>query len=248
MNRFNGDNLCSSSSSSIISSDFNLLHIKILNNVVTNTLRVVTWTDRLLHSRTNEFHRLLLCKSRCLGIEIGIGFDLICAVNKAYEYSPITSVTILSCCAIAWAIVLTWIFLGTKYSFWQLFGAVLCVLALGLVLFSDAADALLDNSGGGLLSFLGDGMVIAGTLFFAMSNVGEEFCVKNRDRVEVVFMVGLYGLIVTIVQIFFLERKSLESLQWSPEIVLCFAGYAISSFTLYSLIPYILKAVFNLLY
>ncbi|GMP49979.1 hypothetical protein CsSME_00016776 [Camellia sinensis var. sinensis] len=113
-------------------------------------------------------------------------------VNKAYQYSSITSVTLLDCWTVAWVIVLTWFFLGTRYSLWQFFGAALCVVGLGLVLVSDAGV----GGGGGSKPLLGDVLVIAGTLFFAMSNVGEEFCVKKKDRIEVVAMLGLFGTLV----------------------------------------------------
>lgn len=46
-----------------------------------------------------------------------------------------------------WAIILTWFFLGTRYSMWQLIGAALSILGLGLVMLSDAGVA-----GGGDLS------------------------------------------------------------------------------------------------
>ncbi|GAY33171.1 hypothetical protein CUMW_006020 [Citrus unshiu] len=72
-------------------------------------------------------------------------------VNKAYQFSSITSVTLLDCCTIAWAIVLTWLFLGTRYSLWQLLGAALCVLGLGLVLLSDAGG---DGGGYAASSFM----------------------------------------------------------------------------------------------
>ncbi|GAY33173.1 hypothetical protein CUMW_006020 [Citrus unshiu] len=144
-------------------------------------------------------------------------------VNKAYQFSSITSVTLLDCCTIAWAIVLTWLFLGTRYSLWQLLGAALCVLGLGLVLLSDAGG----DGGGGSRPLLGDVLVIAGTIFFATSNVGEEFFVKKKDRVEVVCMIGVYGLLL-----------------------LGFAGYAASSFMFYTLAPFVLKlsgaTMFNL--
>ncbi|GAY33170.1 hypothetical protein CUMW_006020 [Citrus unshiu] len=101
-------------------------------------------------------------------------------VNKAYQFSSITSVTLLDCCTIAWAIVLTWLFLGTRYSLWQLLGAALCVLGLGSIL----------------------------------------------------------------------ELKSLESVEWSTNILLGFAGYAASSFMFYTLAPFVLKlsgaTMFNL--
>ncbi|KAH9674702.1 hypothetical protein KPL70_018566 [Citrus sinensis] len=158
-------------------------------------------------------------------------------VNKAYQFSSITSVTLLDCCTIAWAIVLTWLFLGTRYSLWQLLGAALCVLGLGLVLLSDAGG----DGGGGSRPLLGDVLVIAGTIFFATSNVGEEFFVKKKDRVEVVCMIGVYGLLVSAVQLSILELKSLESVEWSTNILLGFAGYAASSFMFYTLAPFVLK-------
>uniref|UniRef100_A0A5B7BD91 Putative solute carrier family 35 member F1-like isoform X1 n=1 Tax=Davidia involucrata TaxID=16924 RepID=A0A5B7BD91_DAVIN len=167
-------------------------------------------------------------------------------VNKAYQYSSITSVTILDCWTVAWVIILTWLLLGTRYSLWQFLGAALCVVGLGLVLLSDAGV----GGGGGSKPLLGDVLVIAGTLFFAMSNVGEEFCVKKKDLVEVVSMIGLFGMLVSVCEIAILERKTLESVKWSAEIVLAFAGYALSSFMFYTFVPFVLKmsgaTMFNL--
>ncbi|KAK3031432.1 hypothetical protein RJ639_035255 [Escallonia herrerae] len=107
-------------------------------------------------------------------------------VNKAYQYSSITSVTLLDCFTVAWAIVLTWFFLGTRYSLRQFFGAAICLVGLGLVLVSDAGV----GGGGGSRPLLGDTLVIAGTIFFAMSNVGEEFFVKKKDLVEILAFTG----------------------------------------------------------
>ncbi|KAJ7976102.1 solute carrier family 35 member F1-like [Quillaja saponaria] len=167
-------------------------------------------------------------------------------VNKAYQFSSITTVTLLDCWTIPWVIILTWIFLGTRYSLWQLLGVALCVMGLGLVILSDAWVGGADGS----KPLLGDILVIAGTLFYAISNVGEEFFVKKKDRVEVVCMLGVYGFLVSLVEISVLEVKSLESIKWSAEIVLAFAGYALSSFLFYTLSPFVLKlsgaTMFNL--
>ncbi|KAJ6389632.1 hypothetical protein OIU77_027870 [Salix suchowensis] len=132
-------------------------------------------------------------------------------VNKAYQYSSITSVTLLDCWTVAWVIALTWFFLRTRYSLWQLLGAAICVLGLGLVLLSDAGV----GGGGGSRPILGDFLVIAGTIFFALSNVGEELCVKKKDRVEVVAMLGVYGFLVSAVELSIVELKTLEATVWS---------------------------------
>ncbi|AES82009.1 solute carrier family 35 member F2 [Medicago truncatula] len=171
-------------------------------------------------------------------------------VIKAYQYTSVTSVTLLDCWTVPWAILLTWIFLGTRYSLWQLCGGTLCVLGLSLVLFSDTWDGGGGGGGGGSKPILGDVLVIVGTVFFAVSNVVEEFCVKKKDRVEAVTMLGVYGFLVTAIEVSVLELKTLKSIKWSGDIVLAFAGYGVSSFIYCSLAPFVLKfggsAMFNL--
>ncbi|PWA50615.1 hypothetical protein CTI12_AA471050 [Artemisia annua] len=119
-------------------------------------------------------------------------------VNKAYEFSSITSVTILDCWTVVWVIILTRIVLGTRYSLWQFFGAALCVTGLCLVLLSDSGV----GGGGGSNPILGDVLVIAGTCFFALSNVGEEYVVKKVGRVEVLAMFGVFGTLVSIMEMY----------------------------------------------
>lgn len=167
-------------------------------------------------------------------------------VNKAYQFSSITSVTILDCWTIVWVIILTWTFLGTKYSLWQFFGAALCVSGLCFVLLSDSGV----GGSGGQNPVLGDVLVIAGTCFFALSNVGEEFCVKKVDRIEVLTMLGLFGMLVSAVEMTFFERKNIEAISWSLEVILSFAGYGVAGFMFYTLTPLVLQAsgatLFNL--
>ncbi|CAI0469448.1 unnamed protein product, partial [Linum tenue] len=91
-------------------------------------------------------------------------------VNKAYQFSSITSITLLVCWSIPWVIILTWLVLGTRYSILQLVGSALCVLGLVLVILSDAWT---DSGGGSSMPLLGDALVIGATIFFALANVGE---------------------------------------------------------------------------
>ncbi|XP_037417719.1 solute carrier family 35 member F2-like [Triticum dicoccoides] len=169
-------------------------------------------------------------------------------VVKAYQYSSITSVTLLDCWTVVWVIILTWYALGTRYSFWQFVGAGTCVAGLGLVLLSDAKST--DEQDGGQMPLLGDALVIAGTVCFAFSNVGEEYCVKKNDRVELIAMLGLFGLFVSAIQIFIFERKSLEAVAWSPTMISLFAGFAVALLVFYTITPFVLKmsgsTLFNL--
>nr|XP_048320689.1 solute carrier family 35 member F1-like isoform X3 [Ziziphus jujuba var. spinosa] len=186
--------------------------------------------------------------------------------NQAFQFSSITSVTLLDCCTIAWVIILTRIFIGTRYSLWQLLGAAACVAGLGLVFLSDAGV----GGGGSSRPLVGDLLVIGATVLLAMSNVGlvslilfllslliinrqlyiQEFCVKKKDRVEVMSMLGVFGFIVSLCEICILERKDLESVKWSEDIILAFVGYILAGVLFYTLIPLVLKlsgaTLFNL--
>ncbi|KAH9619342.1 hypothetical protein KSS87_003809 [Heliosperma pusillum] len=119
-------------------------------------------------------------------------------VIKAFQFTSITSVTLFDCWTIPWVMVLTYFFIGTRYSIRQYFGVATCILGLGLVLLSDAGI----GGGGGSKPLLGDVFVILGTLFYALSNVGEEYCVKQKDLVEVISMIGVFGLVVSICEMY----------------------------------------------
>uniref|UniRef100_A0A804PZJ6 Solute carrier family 35 member F1 n=1 Tax=Zea mays TaxID=4577 RepID=A0A804PZJ6_MAIZE len=169
-------------------------------------------------------------------------------VVKAYQYSYITSVTLLDCWTVVWVVMLTWYALGTRYSLWQFVGAGTCVAGLALVLLSDAKSQ--DEQDPKKIPLLGDALVIAGTVGFAFSNVGEEYCVKKKDRVEVVAMLGLFGLLISTAQILVFERKGLEAVTWSPTMISLFAGFAVAIFVFYTVAPFVLKmsgaTLFNL--
>ncbi|XP_035836242.1 solute carrier family 35 member F1 [Helianthus annuus] len=166
--------------------------------------------------------------------------------NSAYYFTSITSVALLDCCTVAWVILFTWTFLGTKYSLRQLLGTAVCVLGLCLVVLSDAGI----GGGGGSNPLLGDLLVTGGTIFFALSNVGEEFIVKKNGCLEVLAMLGLFGMFFSVIEIAIYERENLEAVTWSAELMLTFVGYTVAFLMYYSLTPLILQTsgstLFNL--
>lgn len=56
---------------------------------------------------------------------------------KSYQYTSLTSVMLLDCWSIPCVIILTWIFLKTKYGLRKFIGVGVCVAGLILVVFSD---------------------------------------------------------------------------------------------------------------
>ncbi|XP_020531928.1 solute carrier family 35 member F2 isoform X3 [Amborella trichopoda] len=94
---------------------------------------------------------------------------------------------------------------------------------------------------GGSHPVKGDMLVIGGSMLYAISNVGEEFFVKNIDRVELMAMLGTFGAVVSACQISILERQELQSIKWTAAAVLPFLGFSLAMFLFYSSVPLLLK-------
>ncbi|KAA3485568.1 solute carrier family 35 member F1-like [Gossypium australe] len=166
-------------------------------------------------------------------------------VVKAYQYTSITSVMLLDCWSIPSVMLLTYIFLKTKYRYRKIAGVIVCVAGLVMVVFSDVHAG--DRSGGSNPR-KGDLLVIAGATLYAISNVSEEFLVKNADRVELMAFLGLFGAIISAIQISIVERNELKSIHWTAGAVSFFRamafpffGFSLAMFLFYSFVPVLLK-------
>ncbi|KAF3780664.1 Solute carrier family 35 member F1 [Nymphaea thermarum] len=157
-------------------------------------------------------------------------------VVKAYQYTSMTSVMLLLCWSIPSVIILTWLFLKTRYRFIQFFGVAVCIGGLVVIVFSDVHGGGDRTRGPNPLK--GDLIVVAGATLYAVSN---EFLVKNVDRIEVMAMLGVFGAIVGACQIAILERQELKSINWTVGAVMPFIGFSLALFLFYSLVPILLK-------
>ncbi|XP_010055121.2 solute carrier family 35 member F1 isoform X1 [Eucalyptus grandis] len=159
-------------------------------------------------------------------------------VVKAYQYTSITSVMLLDCWSIPSVMLLTWLFLSTKYRFKKIAGVLVCVAGLVMVVFSDVHAG--DRSAGSNPR-KGDALIIAGATLYAVSNVSEEYLVKNADRVELMSMLGLFGAIISAIQVSIFERNALKSIHWTAGVTLPFVGFSLAMFLFYSFVPILLK-------
>ncbi|CAL9191876.1 unnamed protein product, partial [Musa hybrid cultivar] len=95
-------------------------------------------------------------------------------------------------------------------------------------------------------------LVIAGAFCFAFSNVGEEYCVKKKDLVEVLTMHGFnfFPYFFCIYYFIISCLKDLESVKWSATMISLFVGFTAASLLSFSIIPFVLKlsgaTLFNL--
>ncbi|TVU04821.1 hypothetical protein EJB05_47956 [Eragrostis curvula] len=159
-------------------------------------------------------------------------------VVKSYQYTSLTSVMLLDCWSIPCVIVLTWIFLKTKYGLRKFIGVGVCVAGLILVVFSDVHAS---DRAKGPNPLKGDLLVIFGSMLYACSNVTEEYVIKKSNRVELMAMLGLFGAVISGIQISILERNELHSIKWNAGAVLPFLGFAVAMFLFYSTVPTVLK-------
>ncbi|KAG7561424.1 Solute carrier family 35 member SLC35F1/F2/F6 [Arabidopsis thaliana x Arabidopsis arenosa] len=168
-------------------------------------------------------------------------------VVKAYQNTSMTSVMLLDCWAIPCVLVLTWVFLNTRYRLMKISGVVICIVGVVMVVFSDVHAG---DRAGGSNPVKGDFLVIAGASLYAVSNVTEEFLVKNADMIELMSFLGLFGTIIAAIQISIFERGALRDIHWTTEAILLYIGVALALFMFYSLITVLIMingaTMFNL--
>uniref|UniRef100_A0A3Q0SG67 Solute carrier family 35 member F2 n=1 Tax=Amphilophus citrinellus TaxID=61819 RepID=A0A3Q0SG67_AMPCI len=120
------------------------------------------------------------------------------AVVKAYQYTTITSVQLLDCFVIPVLMVLSWWILKTRYRPIHYVSVCICLLGVGAMVGADLLAGRDQGSASNIL--LGDGLVLLSASLYAVSNVCQEYTVKNLSRVEFLGMVGLFGTIISTVQ------------------------------------------------
>ncbi|GMT28789.1 hypothetical protein PFISCL1PPCAC_20086, partial [Pristionchus fissidentatus] len=157
----------------------------------------------------------------------------------AYQYTNLTSVQLLDCSTIPLVLLLSWLFLSVRYLISHVVGVCICLIGIACVIWAD----ILDGKGGqgGTNKVLGDGLVLGGAFLYAISNVTEEFLVKSYSRVEYLGMVGVFGTLISGVQLALLEHQQLASIRWTGTVLGSFALFAICMFLFYSLVTVMLQ-------
>ncbi|XP_057551768.1 solute carrier family 35 member F2 isoform X3 [Hippopotamus amphibius kiboko] len=160
-------------------------------------------------------------------------------IVRAYQYTTLTSVQLLDCFGIPVLMALSWFILYARYRVVHFIAVAVCLLGVGTMVGADILAGREDNSGSNVL--IGDILVLLGASLYAVSNVCEEYIVKKLSRQEFLGMVGLFGTIISGIQLLIVEYKDIASIQWDWKVALLFVAFALCMFCLYSFMPLVIK-------
>ncbi|XP_070699859.1 solute carrier family 35 member F2 [Pempheris klunzingeri] len=161
------------------------------------------------------------------------------AVVKAYQFTTLTSIQLLDCFVIPVLMVLSWFFLKTRYKLVHFVAVMVCLLGVGAMV---GADILAGRDQGSTSDIvLGDGLVLISAFLYAVSNVCQEYTVKNLSRVEFLGMMGLFGTVISGIQLAVLETRAIAAIKWDFHISTLFTVYALCMYALYSFMPVVVK-------
>ncbi|XP_017346341.1 solute carrier family 35 member F2 isoform X7 [Ictalurus punctatus] len=121
------------------------------------------------------------------------------AVVKAYQYTTLTSIQLLDCFILPVLLILSRVFLKTRYRIVHYVAVCVCLAGVGAMVGADIVAGRDQGSSSNIL--LGDGLVIISATLYAVSNLCQEYIVKNKSRLEFLGMVGLFGTLISGIQL-----------------------------------------------
>jgi len=150
----------------------------------------------------------------------------------AFRYTSLTSITLLDALAIPASMMFSRLFIFFQhrraYSSRQFFGVLVCIVGLVAMVFSDAG--LDDGKSGGDDSastvvhdkaLWGDALALIGGVIYGLNDVIAEKFVKDFDRLEYLGYLGLFGFLLSAVQVYAFEREQISSLLLLDDALTC---------------------------
>ncbi|KAJ7995703.1 hypothetical protein DPEC_G00247350 [Dallia pectoralis] len=225
--------------SQYLASDYHV-DTPMLQSFMSYALLCLTYTTALLF-RTGDGNIFQILKKRwwkyfLLGL---VDVEANYTVVKAYQYTTLTSIQLLDCFVIPVVMILSWWFLKTCYRPIHYISVFICLLGVGAMVGADLLAGRDQGSTSDIL--LGDGLVLLSASLYAVSNVCQEYTVKHLSRVEFLGMIGLFGTLISGIQLGIVEHRNMANIQWDWRIALLFAAYGLCMYTLYSCMPIVVK-------
>ncbi|KAF9582428.1 hypothetical protein BGW38_000221 [Lunasporangiospora selenospora] len=159
-------------------------------------------------------------------------------VVKAYNYTSLLSAMLLDAWTIPCVVLLSVFFLRMRFVRYHYLGVFICMVGMAFLIWSDMVAGK-DFPGSDYLK--GDLFCLLGATLYALSNVGQEFLVRQRPMYEVVGQLGFWATIINGIQLAILERKEIATINWTPSVVGYIIGFDIAMFIMYSVSPILLR-------
>ena len=159
-------------------------------------------------------------------------------ITQSYNYTNMTSVSILDSFSIPAVMIISVSFLRSKFQWKHYIGVSMCCIGVVGVVLNDRyiAHRNSDRDGGETgASLFGDLLAVLGAFLYACSNVLQEKLVKYGEREQYVGRIGMFGTIFALIQFFIFGFTRFES-TWplSGEAVLYMMGFVLSLFFFYT--------------
>ncbi|XP_043226334.1 solute carrier family 35 member F2-like isoform X1 [Amphibalanus amphitrite] len=233
-------NMCTGVTSQLLTEEYNVSipTAQTFANYVLLCLLFTTW----LALRSGDEGIAVVLRRRGWKYVILAAFDVEAnyLVVKAYNYTTLTSITLLDCFAIPTVLAMSWIFLKVRYKLLHIIGVSICLVGVGCLVWADIEEGR--GSVGGQDRLVGDMLCLGGATLYGISNVGQEFVVKNFNIVEFLGMMGLFGSVINGVQLAVLERDEVMGVDWSDwRVAALLAGFSLAQFTFYVMMPVVVR-------
>uniref|UniRef100_A0A7E4W289 EamA domain-containing protein n=1 Tax=Panagrellus redivivus TaxID=6233 RepID=A0A7E4W289_PANRE len=137
-------------------------------------------------------------------------------INNAYYYTNLTSIQLLNSSIIPMVMALSFVFLKTRYGISHFIGVIICFFGVACVIYADSQKSHFDD---GPNPILGDILCMITTMLYAISNTAQEAMVKEFDRTEYLGCMSVFGLIISALQIPFIDRDGLAAATFSWPII-----------------------------
>ncbi|KAF9974102.1 hypothetical protein BGZ73_002632 [Actinomortierella ambigua] len=157
---------------------------------------------------------------------------------KAYSYTSLLSAMLLDAWTIPCVVLLSVFFLKMRFIRYHYLGVFICMIGMALLIWSDMVAG---KDYPGIDYVKGDLFCLAGATLYAVSNVYQEFLVRQAPMYEVVGQMGMWATVLNGVQLAILERTELQRIEWTGTIVGYIIGFDIAMFILYSISPILLR-------
>ncbi|KAG9063891.1 hypothetical protein KI688_004005 [Linnemannia hyalina] len=159
-------------------------------------------------------------------------------VVKAYNYTSLLSAMLLDAWTIPCVVLLSVFFLKMRFIRYHYLGVFFAMAGMGFLIWSDM-EAGKDFPGSDYVK--GDLFCLLGASLYAVSNVYQEFLVRQTPLYEVVGQLGFWATILNGIQLAILERNEIRNVNWTPEVVGYIIGFDVALFMMYSVSPVLFR-------